>query len=53
MRAGVWASSSGQGLVEYSLIILFVALAVFVALQALGTSLDAFYQAVVAAFGGG
>ena len=45
-------SSSGQGLVEYSLIILLVALAVIIALQAFGAGLNVFYQSAVAAFGG-
>ncbi len=52
MSRTICVRCSGQGLVEYSLIILLVALVVIVALQALGSGLDTFYQSVVAAFGG-
>ena len=39
----------GQGLVEYSLIILLIALAVIGALEAVGVNLEGFYEDIVAA----
>ena len=53
MISRIPAWSSGQGLVEYALIILLVALVVVVGLQALGVSLDTFYQDAVNVFQGG
>jgi Flp pilus assembly pilin Flp len=41
-----------QSLVEYGLIILFVALAVVTALTMLGGGLDSFYQSVAGSFPG-
>jgi len=41
---------AGQGLVEYSLILLFVALAVIGALTLFGTTLSATYTAIRAVF---
>lgn len=46
------AAAAGQGLVEYALIILFVALALVGALTLLGGALADFYQAAAAAFPG-
>lgn len=43
---------AGQGLVEYALIILFVAIALVAALGALGGALSTFYQAAAGAFPG-
>ncbi|MCS7051683.1 MAG: hypothetical protein NZL87_08725 [Thermomicrobium sp.] len=43
MRWTRWGAA-GQGLVEYALIILFVAVALVAALTALGGNLSSFYQ---------
>jgi len=43
-------AAEGQGLVEYSLILLFVVLVCVGALAGVGTALLPFYQKVVAAF---
>ncbi len=40
----------GQGLVEYSLIILFIALAIILALTLFGTTLLAYYNSIVSAW---
>lgn len=46
-----WRSrSNGQGLVEYSLVLLFVALAVVATLALVGPALAAFFQQVIDAF---
>lgn len=42
---------SGQGLVEYALILLLVAIALVGALTALSGGLEAFYSSVSSAFG--
>mgnify|MGYP000285993178 CR=1 FL=1 len=41
--------NTGQGLVEYALIVLFISLAAVTALTALGVTLDSFYSRVVPA----
>lgn len=46
----ILAKEKGQGLVEYSLIILLVALAVVVSLGAVGSALGPYYQQVIDAF---
>jgi len=43
-------NEEGQGLVEYSLIILFVAIVVVVSVTAIGTQLSAMYVEIAAAF---
>jgi Flp pilus assembly pilin Flp len=53
MRPRVAAPLSGQGLVEYALIILFISLVAIVGLEVLGTSVNAFFQSVADAFPGG
>jgi Flp pilus assembly pilin Flp len=40
---------NGQGLVEYALILLFVAIAVVASITAFGGALSAYYQTIVAA----
>ena len=42
----------GQGLVEYALIIVLVAIDVIAALTALGTSVDGVFDSITAALGG-
>ncbi|MCX2727277.1 Flp family type IVb pilin [Thermomicrobium sp. 4228-Ro] len=52
LRHAVHRALPAQSLVEYGMIILFIALAVVTALTALGGSLDTFYQSVVGSFPG-
>ncbi len=52
LHRAVHRALPAQSLVEYGMIILFIALATVVALTALGGSLDSFYQAVVGSFPG-
>ncbi len=47
-----WVAAAGQGLVEYALILLFVAIALVAALTLLGGTLANFYQTAAAAFSG-
>ena len=49
MKCQLRTVESGQGLVEYALILLLVALAVVTALGAFGGALDAYYGSIVAA----
>jgi pilus assembly protein Flp/PilA len=48
-RAGPGARQRGQGLVEYALILLLVAIAVVVALTAVGGTIPALFNSVVTA----
>ena len=45
-----FTSKKGQGLAEYSLILLLIAFAVIGALTLIGTSLSDYYDRIVAAF---
>ena len=47
--AGRTAGEEGQGLVEYALILLFVAIALFGSVTLFGTSLSTRYDAIAAA----
>ena len=52
MRRWHRAALAGQGLVEYALIILFVAVALVAALTTLGGALASFYQSAAGAIPG-
>lgn len=43
----------GQGLIEYALIVLLISIAVIVVLELIGIQLDAVFDQILAALGGG
>ena len=48
----LWKEEEGQGMAEYGLILALVALAVIIALTAVGTSLDTVFRNIVGKLGG-
>lgn len=47
LRSGARANQSGQGMVEYALIIVLVAIGVIVAIAAFGTQLQTVFNTIV------